>query len=51
VWSFVTVELDPTHELLKGLKANVSIDWAHRDSARARLRVLGVQSRHLVDRI
>ena len=28
------------HELLKGLKANVSIDWAHRDSARARLRVL-----------
>ena len=27
------------HELLKGLKANVSIDWAHRDSARARLRV------------
>jgi type I restriction enzyme R subunit len=28
------------HELLNGLKANVSIDWAHRDSARARLRVL-----------
>ncbi|MET4130452.1 type I restriction endonuclease subunit R [Roseovarius sp. MBR-6] len=28
------------HELLTGLKANVSIDWAHRDSARARLRVL-----------
>jgi type I restriction enzyme R subunit len=28
------------HELLKGLKANVSIDWAHRESARARLRVL-----------
>ncbi len=28
------------HELLVGLKANVSIDWAHRDSARARLRVL-----------
>lgn len=28
------------HELLKGIKANVSIDWAHRDSARARLRVL-----------
>jgi len=27
------------HELLKGLKANVSIDWAHRESARARLRV------------
>jgi len=28
------------HELLQGLKANVSIDWAHRDSAWARLRVL-----------
>ena len=28
------------HELLQGLKANVSIDWAHRDRARARLRVL-----------
>lgn len=28
------------HELLKGLRANVSVDWAHRDSARARLRVL-----------
>ncbi|MBZ0129547.1 MAG: type I restriction endonuclease subunit R [Rhodobacteraceae bacterium] len=28
------------HELLMGLKANVSIDWAHRDGARARLRVL-----------
>lgn len=28
------------HELLKGLKANVSIDSAHRDSAQARLRVL-----------
>lgn len=28
------------HELLKGLQANVSVDWAHRDSARARLRVL-----------
>lgn len=28
------------HQILKGLKANVSIDWAHRDSARARLRVL-----------
>jgi type I restriction enzyme R subunit len=28
------------HELLNGLRANVSIDWAHRDSARARLRVL-----------
>lgn len=28
------------HELLTGLKANVSVDWAHRESARARLRVL-----------
>ena len=28
------------HELLKGLRANATIDWAHRDSARARLRVL-----------
>jgi len=28
------------HELLKGLQANASVDWAHRDSARARLRVL-----------
>jgi type I restriction enzyme R subunit len=28
------------HELVKWLKANISIDWAHRDSARARLRVL-----------
>ena len=28
------------HELLKGLQANVTIDWAHRDSARARLRSL-----------
>lgn len=28
------------HELLKGLRANVTVDWAHRDSARARLRVL-----------
>ena len=28
------------HELLNSLKANVSVDWAHRDSARARLRVL-----------
>lgn len=28
------------HELLKGLKANANIDWAHRDSARACLRVL-----------
>lgn len=28
------------HELLKGLKENASVDWAHRDSARARMRVL-----------
>lgn len=28
------------HELLTGLRANVTVDWAHRDSARARLRVL-----------
>ena len=28
------------HELLISLKANVSVDWAHRESARARLRVL-----------
>ena len=28
------------HELLNVLRANVSIDWAHRDSARIRLRVL-----------
>lgn len=28
------------HELLNACKANVSIDWAHRDSAWARLRVL-----------
>ncbi|GAA0287636.1 type I restriction endonuclease subunit R [Rhodovulum strictum] len=28
------------HELLKGLQANASVDWARRDSARARLRVL-----------
>ncbi len=28
------------HELLQGLKAKVTIDWSHRDSARARLRVL-----------
>jgi type I restriction enzyme R subunit len=28
------------HELLHGLKSNITIDWAHRDSARARLRVL-----------
>ncbi len=28
------------HELLMGLRDNVSVDWAHRDSARARMRVL-----------
>lgn len=28
------------HELLVNLKQNVSVDWAHRESARARLRVL-----------
>ena len=28
------------HDLLVRLRKNVSVDWAHRDSARARLRVL-----------
>lgn len=28
------------HELLVSLKGNVSVDWAHRESARARMRVL-----------
>ena len=28
------------HELLASLRENVSVDWAHRESARARLRVL-----------
>ena len=28
------------HELLLSLKENVSVDWAHRDPARARMRVL-----------
>ena len=28
------------HELLMSLRDNVSVDWAHRDSARARMRVL-----------
>jgi len=28
------------HELLMSLKANVTVDWAHREAARARLRVL-----------
>ena len=28
------------HELLSSLKSNISVDWAHRESARARMRVL-----------
>ena len=28
------------HELLVSLRDNVAVDWAHRESARARLRVL-----------
>jgi type I restriction enzyme R subunit len=28
------------HELLESLKTNISVDWAHRENARARLRVL-----------
>lgn len=28
------------HELLSSLKSNITIDWAHRESSRARLRVL-----------
>jgi hypothetical protein len=28
------------HELLVSLRENVTVDWAHRDSARARMRVL-----------
>lgn len=28
------------HELLTGLKSNISVDWSHRESARARMRVL-----------
>ncbi len=28
------------HELLKGLKSNASVDWQHREPARARMRVL-----------
>ena len=27
-------------ELVESLKANASVDWAHRESARARMRVL-----------
>ncbi len=28
------------HELLNSLKSNITVDWSHRDSARARMRVL-----------
>ena len=28
------------HELLKSLKSNLTVDWAHRESARASMRVL-----------
>ncbi|MBV5341732.1 MAG: type I restriction endonuclease subunit R [Deltaproteobacteria bacterium] len=28
------------HELLTGLKSNITVDWSHRESARARMRVL-----------
>ena len=28
------------HELLRSLRENVTVDWAHRESARARMRVL-----------
>ncbi|PRX26499.1 type I restriction enzyme, R subunit, partial [Meinhardsimonia xiamenensis] len=28
------------HELLESLKSNVTVDWSHRESARARMRVL-----------
>lgn len=28
------------HELLQSLKSNVTVDWSHRESARARMRVL-----------
>ena len=28
------------HELLNGLKSNITVDWSHRESARARMRVL-----------
>lgn len=28
------------HELIVGLKSNISVDWSHRESARARMRVL-----------
>ena len=28
------------HELLSSLKSNITVDWSHRESARARMRVL-----------
>ena len=28
------------HELLTSLKGSITVDWAHRESARARIRVL-----------
>lgn len=28
------------HELIQGLKNNVTVDWMHRESARAKMRVL-----------
>jgi type I restriction enzyme R subunit len=28
------------HELMVGLKGSISVDWSHRESARARMRVL-----------
>ena len=28
------------HELLTGLRGNITVDWSHRESARARMRVL-----------
>ena len=30
------------HELLNSLKSNASVDWQHRESARARMRIYGV---------
>ena len=28
------------HELLTGLRGSITVDWSHRESARARMRVL-----------
>ncbi len=28
------------HELIAGIKQNISVDWMHREAARARIRVL-----------